>query len=515
LWPTGGKNTVRDIQKVLAALASPVRREILSLIWDRELSAGEIAAAFPVTKPTISQHLAVLREAGLAAATAVGTSRRYRARPEALRGLHAALVSPGKWVNADADPRDPGRASEVTTKPVVVAGTVVGTSPALTFTAFTDQRVYSRWLGVPVSIEDGRFACTMEWGTSVRGRYELVCPPELIVMRWDFEDDNVPVPGGEMTGYLRIWPHPAGARVEVHQIVDTPAQAEFMQGAWAMVLGRLQAGVVRAVDPAEPMPPRPARPKRQSLPAALAPLVQVGPLDAERGVVAVPGIHPGRVRERAEQALGHVVEQGGEVRRGVGLAHPAGEQRVPGEHVRRVRQAAARVVQHGQAARCVPAQMDERHRAVAEGQHLAVLGAPADLDRKLVRVGRVGDHHRAGPGLHLGQRLPVIGVPVRGDDRLDRRVPDHLDQPARFVGRVDEQALTRAGAAQQVGVVVHRAHGYLGHGQAVDLTSVRRAADMNLSRVSHLQNLYRTDLPISPEPASCRSWLRLNSWRAA
>ena len=57
---------MRDIQKVLAALTSPVRREILGLIWDRELSAGEIADAFPVTKPTISQHLAVLREAGLA-----------------------------------------------------------------------------------------------------------------------------------------------------------------------------------------------------------------------------------------------------------------------------------------------------------------------------------------------------------------------------------------------------------------------------------------------------------------
>ena len=40
---------MRDIQKVLAALTSPVRREILGLIWDRELSAGEIAAAFPVT----------------------------------------------------------------------------------------------------------------------------------------------------------------------------------------------------------------------------------------------------------------------------------------------------------------------------------------------------------------------------------------------------------------------------------------------------------------------------------
>jgi DNA-binding transcriptional ArsR family regulator/uncharacterized protein YndB with AHSA1/START domain len=252
---------MRDIQKVMAALASPVRREILDLIWDRELSAGEIAAAFPVTKPTISQHLAVLREAGLAAATAVGTSRRYRARQEALRGLHAALASPDKWINAD-DAAERA-SSDVLTKPVVVASMVVATSQAVTFAAFTDPAVYSRWLGVPVSISGGRFACTLEWGTNVRGRYELVCPPELIVMRWDFDDDNVPVPGGEMTGYLRVRPHAQGAHVEVHQIVETPAEAEFMEGAWALVLGRLKAGVVRASDPAAPMPPRPARSKRR------------------------------------------------------------------------------------------------------------------------------------------------------------------------------------------------------------------------------------------------------------
>ena len=252
---------MRDIQKVLAALTSPVRREILGLIWDRELSAGEIAAAFPVTKPTISQHLAVLRQAGLAESTAVGTSRRYRARPDALRGLHAALGSPRKWINADDAPER--ASSDVRTKPVVVASTDVDTSQALTFAAFTDPAVYSRWLGVPVTIEDGRFACTMEWGTSVRGRYELVCPPELIVMRWDFEDDNIPVPGGEMTGYLRIKPRVQGAHVEVHQLVDTGAQAEFMQAAWGTVLGRLKAGVAGASDPALAMSLRPGRPKRR------------------------------------------------------------------------------------------------------------------------------------------------------------------------------------------------------------------------------------------------------------
>ena len=258
---------MRDIQKVLTALTSPVRREILGLIWNRELSAGEIAAAFPVTKPTISQHLAVLREAGLAQSTAVGTSRRYQARQDALRGLRAALGSAvlgstGRWTNADHDPESPERTSAVArTRPVVVAGTDVDTSQEVTFAAFTDPVVYSRWLGVPVTLAGGRFACTMEWGTSVRGRYELVCPPELIVMTWDFEDDNVPVPGGEMTGYLRIQPHGHGAHVEVHQLVDTPAQAVFMEGAWTMVLGRLKAGVARASDPGAAMLPRPTRPK--------------------------------------------------------------------------------------------------------------------------------------------------------------------------------------------------------------------------------------------------------------
>ena len=106
---------------------------------------------------------------------------------------------------------------------------------------------------MPVTLQDGRFACTMEWGTNVRGRYELVCPPGLIVMRWDFEDDNVPVPGGEMTGYLRIQPRGSGSHVEVHRLVDTPAHAVFMEGAWGMVLGRLKAGVTRASNPAEPM----------------------------------------------------------------------------------------------------------------------------------------------------------------------------------------------------------------------------------------------------------------------
>src|SRR3954447_15832685 len=88
--------SMRDVQRILAALSSPVRREILALIWDRELPAGEIAAAFDVTAPTVSQHLAVLRDADLVTMTAQANFRRYRARQDVLRNLHGALAGSTK-----------------------------------------------------------------------------------------------------------------------------------------------------------------------------------------------------------------------------------------------------------------------------------------------------------------------------------------------------------------------------------------------------------------------------------
>ncbi len=254
---------MRDIDKVITALGSPVRREILALIWSRELPAGDIAAAFALTKPTISQHLAVLREAGLVTMTAVGTSRRYRVRQDALDGLRAALEGSLKWTPAEDLPEV--ALSDARTLPAVTASVVVDTDPATTFRAFTDPEMYGRWLGVPVSIENGRFAASMEFGTEVRGTYDIVLPPELIAMRWDFEDDNVPIPGRELVGYLRIRPHgEERAHVEVHQLVENPRQAEFMEAAWGMVLGRLRAGVVAASNPSLAVAPRSRRTKRRS-----------------------------------------------------------------------------------------------------------------------------------------------------------------------------------------------------------------------------------------------------------
>jgi DNA-binding transcriptional ArsR family regulator len=79
------------MQAVLRAISAPRRREILRLVWTRELSAGDIATHFDVTWPAISQHLKILRTAGLVSERREGTRRLYRAEPEALGPLAAAL----------------------------------------------------------------------------------------------------------------------------------------------------------------------------------------------------------------------------------------------------------------------------------------------------------------------------------------------------------------------------------------------------------------------------------------
>ena len=79
------------MQTVVQALSEPRRREILRLVRSRELAAGEIAAHFEVTRPTISQHLTLLKNAGLITERRDGTRRLYRARPEGLAELRSFL----------------------------------------------------------------------------------------------------------------------------------------------------------------------------------------------------------------------------------------------------------------------------------------------------------------------------------------------------------------------------------------------------------------------------------------
>ena len=89
--PQGGAAAEQATDEALKAIAEPRRRAILRLVAHEELAAGEIAAAFDVTRTAVSQHLTVLRQAGLLTERRDGTRRLYRARPEGLDGLREFL----------------------------------------------------------------------------------------------------------------------------------------------------------------------------------------------------------------------------------------------------------------------------------------------------------------------------------------------------------------------------------------------------------------------------------------
>ena len=106
--------------EALRALAEPRRRAILRLVAHDELAAGEIAAAFDVTRTAVSQHLTVLKNAGLVTERRQGTRRLYRARPEGLDGLRefldemwsASLDAARQIVEADRGLADAGPSAQ-------------------------------------------------------------------------------------------------------------------------------------------------------------------------------------------------------------------------------------------------------------------------------------------------------------------------------------------------------------------------------------------------------------------
>jgi DNA-binding transcriptional ArsR family regulator len=81
------------MEAALKAIAEPNRRRILTLVRIEELTAGEIASHFEVSRPAVSQHLTVLKEAGLVHERRNGTRRLYSVRTEGLADVKAFLES--------------------------------------------------------------------------------------------------------------------------------------------------------------------------------------------------------------------------------------------------------------------------------------------------------------------------------------------------------------------------------------------------------------------------------------
>jgi DNA-binding transcriptional ArsR family regulator len=79
------------VTNAFAALAEPMRLTIVERLAERPLSVGELAAGLPVTRPAVSQHLKILKEAGLVRDRAEGTRRVYRIDPAGLGAIREWL----------------------------------------------------------------------------------------------------------------------------------------------------------------------------------------------------------------------------------------------------------------------------------------------------------------------------------------------------------------------------------------------------------------------------------------
>jgi DNA-binding transcriptional ArsR family regulator len=74
-----------NAEDMLTALGDPSRQAILDRLSDGPRAVGELASDLPISRPAVSQHLKVLKEAGLVLDEQIGTRRLYRVDPEALR----------------------------------------------------------------------------------------------------------------------------------------------------------------------------------------------------------------------------------------------------------------------------------------------------------------------------------------------------------------------------------------------------------------------------------------------
>ena len=95
---------MRAVEAAIRAIAERHRREIVRLVRDRELTAGQIASHFEVSRPAVSQHLRILKDSGLVTERRQGTRRYYKARVEGLAELRAFLevfLGEDTWI----DPR--------------------------------------------------------------------------------------------------------------------------------------------------------------------------------------------------------------------------------------------------------------------------------------------------------------------------------------------------------------------------------------------------------------------------
>ena len=139
------------MEAAIRALAEPRRRRILELVRDGELTAGEIASTFDVSRPAVSQHLTVLKQAGLLAERREGTKRLYRARARGWRTSASSSRPSGTVGSSDSGWRRSSRKGEgavaARQDEAVEREVLIAARPETVFEFFTDPEKQVLWMG--------------------------------------------------------------------------------------------------------------------------------------------------------------------------------------------------------------------------------------------------------------------------------------------------------------------------------------------------------------------------------
>lgn len=235
------------VESALKALAEPNRRHILELVTADELTAGEIAEHFDVTRPAISQHLTVLKDAGLIRERREGTRRLYRTRREGFAEAKLLLESfwddrHGRLRRAAEDIVPAGAITEslAVRRDMAIAAPVVNVWELL-----TDPDQITRWMGMSASFDltpGGAYRIEVVPGNVAAGEFVTIDPPKRLAYTWGWEigDAAEIVPAG--TTLVEIDLTEVGSETLLsltHQDLPGVGSAGSHSRGWAHYLQRL------------------------------------------------------------------------------------------------------------------------------------------------------------------------------------------------------------------------------------------------------------------------------------
>ena len=237
---------------LLNAVLEPHRRTLLQLLADGPQPVGALAKHFPVSRPAISQHLAVLKDAGLVELDA--TTRAYRLRPAGVTAALSRLEALGSELPG-APPATPATATPASAPgPAAVPAEVaveldVAAPPAALFAAFTVPDGLTAWLGEQAELDPrpgGTFRLALGGGDVARGEYVEVESPVRVAFTWGQEGDAGPPPHlgpGSSRVDVTLTPRGDGTHVRLeHRDLPPDARAPHLT-AWGRHLGTLAAAL--------------------------------------------------------------------------------------------------------------------------------------------------------------------------------------------------------------------------------------------------------------------------------